>query len=228
MNHNLLLLHGALGTKDQFSSLQEKLSSHFQVHSIDFEGHGNVPSSNDFSIDLFTNNVFDYLIDNKIESTHIFGYSMGGYVGLNLALTQPGLVGKIVTLGTKFAWSKETAEKEIKMLNPEKIEEKVPAFANKLASIHSANDWKTVVHQTAKMMYKLGNGKKLTNNDLKQIEHPALIGIGSNDRMVSIEESKASADALPNGTLNIIEGFPHPIEKVNEDQLTSIIVEFIS
>ena len=54
---------------------------------------------------------------------------MGGYVALQLANKHPKYVQKIITLGTKFAWDKETAAKEVKMLNPEKIEEKIPAFA---------------------------------------------------------------------------------------------------
>ncbi len=84
---------------------------------------------------------------------------MGGYVGLNLAKEYPELVGRIVTLGTKFAWTKEVAEKEIKMLNPEKIAEKIPAFADRLKSIHTNNNWKEVVRKTARMMYGLGTEK---------------------------------------------------------------------
>ena len=45
--------------------------------------------------------------------------------------------------------------------------------------------------------------------------------------MVSIEESKESAEKLPNGKLEVIEGFQHPIDKINEDELSSIILNFI-
>jgi pimeloyl-ACP methyl ester carboxylesterase len=227
MKPKLLLLHGALGTRDQFSSLKNKLANEFEVHDLDFEGHGQTMSSKEFTMNLFTENVINYLSKKDIKQTHILGYSMGGYVGLNVAKDYPDLVGKIITLGTKFDWNKESAEKEMKMLNPEKIEEKVPAFANKLASIHGDDNWKTVVNKTAKMMYGLGTGKKISEKELEEIKHEVLIGIGSKDRMVSIEESKESAQLLPNGKLEIIEDFQHPIDKINEEKLISIIVDFL-
>ena len=74
--------------------------------------------------------------ENYIQTIDIFGYSMGGYVALWLARFYPDRVGKIFTLGTKLKWNDEEAEKEIKMLNPEKVELKVPAFAQQLAERH--------------------------------------------------------------------------------------------
>jgi pimeloyl-ACP methyl ester carboxylesterase len=227
MNQNIVLLHGALGTKDQFKNLKEKLSKEFTVYDFDFAGHGKRESNKDFTMNLFTQNVLEYMSENKLKKTHILGYSMGGYVGLNVAREYPELVEKIITLGTKFKWTKETAENEIKMLNPTKIEEKVPAFASKLASIHGKNNWKVVVERTAKMMYELGSGAKLSKKDLEEIDHKVLIVIGSKDRMVSIEESKESARILPRGRLEIIENFQHAIDKMDEDVLKSIIVAFI-
>lgn len=227
MKPNLILLHGALGTKAQFKSLKEQLSDHFEVHDLDFEGHGSNHSSNEFSMELFAQNVIQYLTELNIEQTHIFGYSMGGYVGLTVAKSTPERIGKIITLGTKFNWTKEIAEQEIKMLNPDKIEEKVPAFAQSLQAIHTHNDWKEMMRKTADMMLGLGMGKRLSSEDLEKIATEVLIGIGDKDRMVSIEESKESANILPNGYLKIIEGFPHPIEKVDTEILKSIIIDFI-
>lgn len=227
MKPNLILLHGALGTKAQFKTIKEQLSDHFKVHDLDFEGHGSNPSSNEFTMELFAQNVIQYLTEHNIEQTHIFGYSMGGYVGLTVAKSTPERIGKIVTLGTKFNWTKEIAEQEIKMLNPDKIEEKVPAFAQSLQTIHTHNNWKEMMKKTANMMLGLGMGKRFSSDDLEKIDTEVLIGIGDKDRMVSIEESKESANILPNGQLKIIEGFPHPIEKVDTEVLKSIIIDFV-
>lgn len=227
MKPTLLLLHGALGTKKQLNPLKELLSNKFQIHTFNFEGHGDHSSDKDYSIDLFTQNVVDFMQEHHLESAHLFGYSMGGYVALNLAHKHPQLVDKIVTLGTKFAWDKATAEKEMKLLNPEKIAKKAPAFAQMLEAIHSQNDWKNVVQKTAHMMYVLGTGAKIKAATFTQIEQAVLICIGDQDHMVSIEESKETADLLPNGSIKIIEGFKHPMEKIDLDKLGSIIVDFI-
>jgi len=227
MKEKLLLLHGALGIKNQFNELKSILHQDFIVYDMNFEGHGGLVSVNEFSIELFTQNVLDYLKEKDLNKIHVFGYSMGGYVALNLAINYPGVITKIVTLGTKFDWTPEGAEKEVKMLNPDVIELKVPKFAIQLATNHSADNWKKVMKNTADMMYGLGNGKKIANEKFKQIHHNVLICIGGNDTMVSVEESEEVVEVLQNGKLKVIEGFQHPIDKVDKQALASIIHNFI-
>ncbi len=225
---NIILLHGALGSKVQFESLKHILSDDFNVMGLNFEGHGDRPSDKEFSIDLFAENVLDFLEEMNISKTHIFGYSMGGYVGLQLAFHNPEIIGRVITLGTKFNWTKEIAAQEIKMLNPDKIEEKVPVFAKRLEELHISNDWKEVMTKTAKMMTDLGEGKRMTDKDLGSIGHEVLIGIGTLDRMVTLAECEHTANLIPNGALKMIEGFRHPIEQVDITQMASIIRDFIN
>jgi len=227
MKEELLLLHGALGDKCHFNELKSILQQDFIVYDMNFEGHGGLPSVNKFSIELFTQNVLDYIKENNLDKINVFGYSMGGYVALNLVINYPDIIFKIVTLGTKFDWNPEGAEKEVKMLNPEIIEIKIPKFANQLAEIHGADSWKEVMRNTAEMMYGLGNGKKITNEELKKVHHNVLISVGGNDTMVSIEESEGVAKALQNGMLEVVDGFRHPIEGVNKQKLALIIRDFI-
>jgi pimeloyl-ACP methyl ester carboxylesterase len=226
MQQNIILLHGALGSKSQFENLKHLLTEEYNVYDFNFDGHGGVPTDQDFSIDLFTANTMDFIRKSGIEKTNLFGYSMGGYVGLNLAKNHPEKIQKMVTLGTKFNWSKETAEKEVRMLNPDKIEEKVPAFAKSLKEIHYPNDWKMIVNKTAQMMLGLAEGKKLAAEDFQKIDQETLIGIGTLDRMVSITESENIVNLLPDGMLKIIEGFEHPIDKIDTKKLASIISDF--
>ncbi|MFT5858565.1 MAG: pimeloyl-ACP methyl ester carboxylesterase [Flavobacteriaceae bacterium] len=77
---------------------------------------------------------------------------MGGYVALSLAHQNPKLVNKIVTLGTKFDWNPSSTAKEVKLLNPSVISEKIPQFATHLEKEHAPLDWNKVVENTAKMM----------------------------------------------------------------------------
>ena len=92
MKSHLILLHGALGCKDQLSDLKSRLNSDYDVHTLNFEGHGGVASDKSFAIDLFTQNVLDYCQSNGLKSVSLFGYSMGGYVALNLALKHSNVV----------------------------------------------------------------------------------------------------------------------------------------
>lgn len=225
-NH-LLLLHGALGSKAQLNNLKTNLSKDFNVYALNFEGHGDRPSNRDFRMGNFAENVLQFLKEENLSKVSLFGYSMGGYVALTLANSHPNLVHKIITLGTKLDWTPDFAANEVRKLNPDKIEEKVPAFAKKLQAIHAPNDWKEVVTKTAEMMTDLGNGNRLTTKDFKQILTPTLIGLGTLDRMVTAEESQEVARLLPNATFRAMEGFPHLIEKVDAEKLAEVVRGFM-
>ena len=223
----LLLLHGALGSKVQFNELKSFLSKKYDVHVLNFAGHGGRSTEKVFSNEFFSKDIVEYLDENKIDHCDILGYSMGGYVALHFAKTNPAKIGKIMTLATKFNWTPETAAKEIKKLNPVTIEQKVPKFAAMLEARHAPNDWKIVLDKTADLMKGLGNGHALNENDFSGINNEILIAIGDADKMVSIEESKKVADILPNGKLLILEGVEHPIEQVDTQLLHDVIVKFI-
>lgn len=223
----LVLLHGALGSKEQLEELAYLLEKKFQVYTLNFSGHGDQPEKEAFSNDLFSDNIYQFLSENKIEKCHLFGYSMGGYVALYFANKYPDKIGKIITLATKFNWTPESAAKEIKMLNPNIIEEKVPKFAAVLKALHLANDWKIVLNKTAAMMLGLGNGKALKENDLRSIKNEVLIAVGDADKMVAVDESSWAAENLPNGKLLVLKGVEHPIEKVDRQDLSKVILNFI-
>ena len=224
---NLLLLHGALGSEKQFDALKALLANKYNIHSFNFSGHGGRTTEANYSNQLFSENILQYLNENKIEKCDIFGYSMGGYVALHFAKINPNKVGKIMTLATKFNWTPETAAKEIKMLNPKIIEEKVPKFAALLKSRHAPLSWEIILQKTAGMMQELGNGNALNDNDFKEIKNEILISIGDQDKMISINESKNISGLLPNGKLLILNGVQHPIEKVDTNLLSSTIEKFI-
>src|SRR6187402_1782724 len=223
MTENLILLHGALGSKEQLQPLKGKLSGAFDVHSLNFSGHGGQLVEGPFTIDRFVKNVIEFMDSHHILSAHLFGYSMGGYVALNLAQHFPGRAKKILTLGTKFKWDPSSAAKEVRMMNPEIIVQKIPAFAKALEERHQPADWKSIMNLTAEMMTALGADQAMTAADFATIENDVLICVGSEDQNVTIPESEATANQLQNGSLKIIEGFKHPLELIDVDVLTSIL-----
>ncbi|MEK7256982.1 MAG: alpha/beta fold hydrolase, partial [Bacteroidota bacterium] len=215
----LLLLHGALGAASQYAKLIDALKNHFEIYAFDFSGHGGMPFAKEFSIERFTEETLAFLNENRIDQTNIFGYSMGGYVALNFALNFPNRVGKIMTLATKFDWTPESTARETKMLDPAKMEEKIPAFAAMLRERHAPNDWAILLRKTADMMLDLSHQNLLNEDALQQIHHLALICLGVSDQMVSRTETERTAAALPNGKLHIFEATQHPFEKVNVEML---------
>ncbi|HEU5291326.1 MAG TPA: alpha/beta fold hydrolase [Cyclobacteriaceae bacterium] len=215
----LLILHGALGSASQLDPVKNAFENRV-VHTLNFSGHGGVAFQTDFGIQQFADDAFQYLQRHQLKQVDIFGYSMGGYVALWLAKNYPDRVGKIVTLGTKFDWNEESATKEVKKLNPEKILEKIPAFARILEHRHAPNDWKELLNKTADMMLSLGKKPLLTKEILETINHQTIICLGDQDDMADRSYSEDVAGFLPNGQFRLLENTPHPIEKVDLKKLS--------
>lgn len=218
----IILLHGAIGASAQLLPFKKEFEKHFsEVYVFDFPGHGGkiIPQEK-FSIPFFAESVLTWMDENNLKTVSVFGYSMGGYVALYLAKHFPDRIRAIATLGTKFEWNVEIAVKETMLLNPQKIEEKVPKFAAALKKLHEPSDWKLVLNKTAELMTDLGNSPTLSDVDFSAIKHPILIGRGIDDKMVSAVETEYVAGLLSDSQLRFFRNTQHPIETVNASELT--------
>ena len=149
----------------------------------------------------------------------VFGYSMGGYVALKLESMHPETFSKILTLGTKFNWTPESAAQEARMLNPEKIEEKVASFAVYLKQLHGENNWKSVLNRTADMMLEMGNNPPITEQVLQLVHVPVTCYRGGKDTMVTEAETIWAVQNLPDASYHEIPEWIHPIDKIPAAQL---------
>ncbi|HEX7845995.1 MAG TPA: alpha/beta hydrolase [Chitinophagaceae bacterium] len=225
----LLLLHGAIGAKDQLRNFETTLKDSFDIHTINFSGHGGEPfTTAEFSIPHFANEVLHYLDKNNIESINLFGYSMGGYVAMYLAKHHPAKVESVITLATKFHWDETTAAKEMKMLDAEIIQQKVPAFAEQLKQRHAPNDWKELLQKTRELLFGLGQNNTLQLADYSSINSPCLLLLGDHDKMITLDETVNVYKQLPKGQLGILPATAHPIEQINVSLLASLIMNFLN
>ncbi len=222
---DLLLLHGALGAKSQFQNLIPFLEEHFEIYTLDFSAHGEKPPGNDFGIITFANEVLYELAKWDIGKINIFGYSMGGYVATYLALNTDRVMNAF-TLGTKFLWTEEYASKETRKLDPEKILQKVPAYAEELKSRHKHLDWKEMLEKTGQVMLELGSNNLLGLDNLKKVNAKLCVGIGDSDNIVSIDEGVSVYHAIPGAKLCVLPNTLHPFEKVNLTLLAEAMKQF--
>jgi pimeloyl-ACP methyl ester carboxylesterase len=223
----LLLLHGALGSEKSLQPLKELLQNDFEVYLFSFQGHGGSELPlDDFTIAGFAREVISFLDENQIDSISIFGYSMGGYVGLYLAKQFPERIQKLFTLATKLNWTIEGSQKEASMLNPTVIKEKVPKYALSLEQMHGKN-WEQLMTKTAQMMLILGRNPEVNDSDLEQISQPILLSVGDKDAMVTLEETIHAHRKIQNSQLLVLPNTLHPIERVDVVELARQIKRFV-
>jgi pimeloyl-ACP methyl ester carboxylesterase len=94
----LLLLHGIGGHAEAYSRNMRRLAERYQVVAIDFVWHGlsENPPFDGQSIPTYADQVLDVMEALGVESAYVEGESLGGWVGLWLALHHPERVKKLV------------------------------------------------------------------------------------------------------------------------------------
>lgn len=217
---NLICLHGALGCATQIEAALEPLTEHANLHTFDFPGHG-TRTDETITIDACVAAARDFILQNNLAGTPIFGYSMGGYVGLLLAKRYPELTGQVITLGTKLDWNTRIAESEAAKLDPDTTLEKVPKYAARLQEWHG-DAWKNVLRQTAELMQDLGENPRFDDDVYQTIQHPVLFCRSEQDDLVTREETIHAAWMLPNGEFAQVPQSHHPLEKTNISTLWKI------
>ena len=223
----LVLLHGALGSSVQLNELKRLADERFEVHLLDFSGHGgNSVPENGFTLELFRNDILHYLSLKNISGAHFFGYSMGGYVALSLAAAHPEKVKSVFTLATKFNWTPETAAREASFLVPQIMEQKIPKFTARLEQLHQPEDWRKVAHATAQFMIRLGE-QPLNNSEFSSIKCRVKCVVGDQDKMVSSEETEKVIVMIPYGSMTVLADTPHPLENCNPELLYKALLDFI-
>ncbi len=221
---NLILLHGALGNIALFNPLVNELKNDFHCHVLNFNGHGNSPMKEEFSIEEFSLELNAFIDDNALEDCLVFGHSMGGYVALLASASGNQKIKKIITLGTKFLWTNEIAENAVSFFDIEKMKLKVPSFVDQLKNAHSDN-WERLVLNIKELLLKLGANPPLKKDVLQKINIPVILCLGDKDNTVSEKETKETQQNIPQSNLIILPGQAHSLEGVDVQLLKKLIIE---
>lgn len=227
MKPHLLLLHGALGSETSMEPLKALLEQDAVVQTLTFAGHGNTPASTDgMRLASLSQEILQALEATPADKVWLLGYSMGGYIALYTALLQPHKIAGVITLATKMHWDPSIAAEECKKLNPEMIEQKVPKFAQYLATLHGTDSWKPLLRETARFLEELGLTNALQPDRLKNISVPCYFTLGEQDTMVTVTETEAAARAI-GAAFHLLPNSEHPIEKTNVSALATIVREVV-
>lgn len=94
----VLVLHGLFGSLSNWGWHCKQLAEDFAVYGVDLRNHGDSPHSAQHDYQLMAEDVRDLIERLGLKSCCIVGHSMGGKVGMQLALSYPDLVEKLVVV----------------------------------------------------------------------------------------------------------------------------------
>ena len=95
----LLMLHGFTGSRLAWQGIEEDLARRFRVIAINLIGHGETSAPDDpgrYTIRRAVEDILQLLDRLEISRAAVLGYSMGGRVAMNLALTAPERLSSLV------------------------------------------------------------------------------------------------------------------------------------
>lgn len=92
----LLIVHGYFGSGDNWKTLGNQFSEHFEVHLIDQRNHGRSFHSDEFTYELMVEDVYNYIQHYQLEKIYLIGHSLGGKTAMLFAVTYPELVDKLI------------------------------------------------------------------------------------------------------------------------------------
>jgi pimeloyl-ACP methyl ester carboxylesterase len=99
----LVLLHGAFMTIELMGKLVPELARSRQVIAVELQAHGHtVDIDRPFSYEGLADDTAGLLRHLGVERADVYGYSLGGGVGLQLAMRHPQLVRKLVSVSASY------------------------------------------------------------------------------------------------------------------------------
>ncbi len=94
----IIILHGLLGSLDNWQSIAKMLAEKYQVFIIDQRNHGRSPHAEEMSYAVLANDIMEFCQQQHISNASLIGHSMGGKVVMVLALNHPELVDKLIVV----------------------------------------------------------------------------------------------------------------------------------
>ena len=94
----LIILHGLMGSLDNWQTIAKYLAQEYQVSIIDLRNHGRSPHSTELSYAAMVADMIAWMELQNLDAAYVLGHSMGGKVAMNLALHNPTLVSKLIVV----------------------------------------------------------------------------------------------------------------------------------
>src|SRR5688572_26779934 len=92
----LIILHGLLGSSDNWQTMAKKLSENYTVYLVDQRNNGRSPHDENFSYEIMAADLLKLIESEKLERPYLMGHSMGGKTAMAFALKYPDKVDRLI------------------------------------------------------------------------------------------------------------------------------------
>lgn len=218
----VLLIHGGLGHADIWASQVAELSKTHKVIVADSRGHGrSTRDAQPFGYDLMASDylaLLDYL---KIDKTALVGWSDGGIIGIDIALTHPERLTKVYAQAANVTTDGVDPGVETNKTFGAYIERSGKDYAR---MSKTPGEYDAFLEQISQMWASQPNW---TKEQLATITTPIAVVSGDHDEAIKREHTDYMASAIPGATLIILPNTSHFAMLQAPDEYTKSVTDFI-
>lgn len=96
--HPIIVLHGLFGSLTNWNTISKALSERYQVVAVDLRNHGGSPHDDTMNYAVMADDLRALMQTQGFTSAHVLGHSMGGKAAMQLALSAPELVDRLIVV----------------------------------------------------------------------------------------------------------------------------------
>lgn len=228
----VILLHGAGGNHLSWPPQIRRLAGE-TIYAPDLPGHGQSEGIGRQSIEAYADDIILFMQSLKIRTAVIVGVSMGSAIALTLALKYPKKVKALALLGGGAKMRVASTVLETAG-NPNTFESAVDSIN---ANCFSETAQQSLVQLSKQHMLKMRPpvllGDYLACNEfnvadqLEQIQIPALVICGAEDRMTPPKFSESLRDGIAKSTLHILDQAGHMVMLEKPDEVAGLLKQFL-
>jgi pimeloyl-ACP methyl ester carboxylesterase len=226
----LIMLHGGAYTFHlSFDSLLPALTAERKVIGVELQGHGHTADSDrPFSIRQCAEDVIALLDHLGVERADLFGYSLGGLVSTEVAVSVPDRVGRVVLAASHVRSTRAEAyypEITALELDSPRMPTEEESAAMKRAYDEVAPNPEDFFPFVGKIQPAVHDFDGWTDEQLARLTMPVLIIIGDTD-FVRLEHGVEMKQLLPNAQLAVLPGTKH-LQVIRPDLVLPMVTAFL-
>ncbi len=240
----LIILHGLFGSADNWHSLARRWGQSFQVFALDLRNHGSSPHESVMTYSEMTQDLNQFIIQQRLGSVNIVGHSMGGKVGMCFAATHPDTVKSLSVLDIgldRVVGKHELILKALSSINPDEFGSRDDIKKELQTLIKSENIQQFLLKNILRRMdgslaWKFNRDALLehysdmtTNLELDQSFLGSVLFLrGENSDYLEPALSSEILQYFPLAQIQTIKGAGHWIHADQPELLSTTILDFIS
>lgn len=227
----LVLLHGGLLTIElNFGPILSSLAEHHQVVAVELQGHGRTADTDrPMSIDGLADDVAALLGQLGIEQADVFGFSLGGFTALSMAMRHSERVRKVVLASVSFR--QDGYHDDIRSSDEHPDSPRMPTAADfqLMQSEYEriAPDPAHFSEFAEKASGMVGAFEGWSDDELRATQAPAMILLGDTD-FVRLDHAFEMFELMPNAQLAVLPGTTHMGLTRSPDRVLALVEPFLA